>query len=487
MTLSDNAFSSAANQAFPSAVDPQSLLVLGKAPPCAAAAKQQLIPPPQPGNYLPFFQEWSQQLRTSLEQSLPAMPAVPKEAFVAACQSVQSAVTSKQSAEKVRDDIEKVKPVDEAALADAKQAVADAETAAQHALDACQAVAVDTILDDPASPVQHILTNDLFDDADLVTYTVLMHATPVLLAQWCDNDPAHAQQLLAALHDVPLLRLFLESGGARNGRYGRAVELYHQINILHQLPAPPSLCSSSSHNNNPVLQRLALAVALELADPYKLFDQAVEQIDAVQRYVHYEQAFLLGELDPAFGQFNVWELRQVVNSDATEGELSLGRQSLINYRPDFCLSTDALWRYCIIVRTDVLYTTPDWYKSRKSYDQILSGGGKVRTVECGNLFCSARTQASSTDRPRRMHFVVCLSTPPSFLLLLLDATVRTTGLVRSLRVQGLWYPHVGCPATRPRCHDPLDEERLGCLPRRWPVEELVGGPMRIGFPAGNAS
>ena len=140
---------------------------------------------------------------------------------------------------------------------------------------------------------------------------------------------------------------------------GRAVQIYHLIQPSH----------------HPVLQRLALAVALELANLYQLFNKK-GYTDALQRYVHYEQAFLLGELDPDFSHFNVWELRQVVNLDATEDKLSVGQQSVLNYRPNLALTQDAAWRYCFIVKSDVDYTNPDWYKDSPSYDQILLGGGK---------------------------------------------------------------------------------------------------------------
>ena len=99
-------------------------------------------------------------------------------------------------------------------------------------------------------------------------------------------------------------------------------------------------------------------------------------IDPIQRYVHYKQAYLMGELDPAFSTLTVWDLRMTVNSDASHDELSWGRHCLMNYRPDLILSRGPAWRYWFIVKSDVAYKAPDWYKDTKSYDQILSGGGK---------------------------------------------------------------------------------------------------------------
>jgi len=138
------------------------------------------------------------------------------------------------------------------------------------------------------------------------------------------------------------------------------------------------------------LQKLALAVALELCSPLKLFDSASKFVDPMQRYVHYEQAYLYGELDPAFEHFQVWEMRNIVNCDATDEELGWGRQCLMNYRPDIVNSDDPTWRYCAIVRTDVAYKNPDWYKNPHSYDQILAGGGKCGPrAWYGRFICKA--------------------------------------------------------------------------------------------------
>ena len=174
------------------------------------------------------------------------------------------------------------------------------------------------------------------------------------------------------------MRLCQASGGARNGKWGPAIRNYHELGV-----------AAKQNNNDRVLHDLALACALELADPYPLFNKQ-GFTDAKKRYVHYEQAYLLGELDASFSQFNVWELRQVINSDATEEELSWGRQCLQNYRPDIVLENNAQWQYCQIVKTDVGYTTPDWYKPIHSYDQILSGGGKCGPrAWYGRFICKA--------------------------------------------------------------------------------------------------
>jgi hypothetical protein len=255
------------------------------------------------------------------------------------------------------------------------------------------------------------------------------------------------------LRNGPWMRQFLEAGGPRNGKYGPALEIYAQIQF------------ESTKTTHPVLSRLALAVALELADPHPLFMEQGAMTNALQRYQHYQQAYLTGDLDPAFGQFTVWELRHAINSDATEDELAWGRASLQAYRPDLALIADnnEQWRYCYLVKSDVTYAKPDWYKSPRSYDQILSGGGKVR------LLCPCVSRLVS-NKERVPWCWLCADTHilaadgncpcPAF------CTVRPSSVVWSLYLQSLWDSYVGRPTTRSRRHDALDAVRLGHLPRR---------------------
>jgi hypothetical protein len=231
-------------------------------------------------------------------------------------------------------------------LADADKAIADATAAQDSAKKSCQSIAAASLL---PGLEQCFLSAD-YDDSDLVTYTVLTQGTAQGLADWCEASPEQADQLMSALKDTTLLRLFLQSGGARNGKYGPAVQAYRR------------LTQSSNVAHHAFLHDLALATSLELSDPYDLFNQR-GKTDIVMRYTHYEQAYLLGELDPHFGTLNVWELRHVVNSDATEDELSWGRRSLEAYRPDICLWSDEQWSYCEVVKTDVAYKDPEYVLS----------------------------------------------------------------------------------------------------------------------------
>ncbi|MFN7342793.1 MAG: hypothetical protein ACK5TA_05600, partial [bacterium] len=78
-------------------------------------------------------------------------------------------------------------------------------------------------------------------------------------------------------------------------------------------------------------------------------------VDPVKRYLHYEKAYLDGELDPAFKDLTTWEYRFVINSDVPDEITTWGRKMLQTYRPDHIYMADYGWRYVSAVRTEVPY------------------------------------------------------------------------------------------------------------------------------------
>ena len=81
-------------------------------------------------------------------------------------------------------------------------------------------------------------------------------------------------------------------------------------------------------------------------------------IEQVPRYLHYEKAFLDGELDPAFPDFNTWECRYIANDPYSNEDLAWFREMLRTYRPDHITTDDYKWRYIRIVKSDVPYCSP---------------------------------------------------------------------------------------------------------------------------------
>jgi len=208
-------------------------------------------------------------------------------------------------------------------------------------------------------------------DAKLAKCVVLTSATPRGLAEFAQQDPDKAALVEKLLANDSLMMEMLVAGGAKFGQYGKAIEIYSAIQ------------KASSKATEGTLQRLALATSLEHARPItqsNAQDQtnAPSTVDPVKRYLHYEKAFLDGELDPAFKNFSTWEYRMVVNCEVPDEILTWGREMLRNYRPDHIYSADYGWRYVSSVKTEVPYGSQNVKNDLPSLQQqqniIMNGG-----------------------------------------------------------------------------------------------------------------
>lgn len=215
-----------------------------------------------------------------------------------------------------------------------------------------------------------VLANDELD-ATLVKGAVLANATPHRLAEFAQLGDEQAALVETLLAETGLMKEMLIAGGAESGKYGQAMQIYTAIQ------------KASSKAREGLFHRLALAVSLEHAEPIRqnnAKDQtdAPEYVDPVKRYLHYEKAYLDGELDPAFKDFSTWEYRMVVGCDAPDEILSWGRQMLRNYRPDHIYNPSYGWRYSGAVKTEVPYGSQNVKNdlpSLQSYQNIIKDGG----------------------------------------------------------------------------------------------------------------
>jgi len=213
-----------------------------------------------------------------------------------------------------------------------------------------------------------LLTSDKLD-AQLVKFVVLFEATPQGLAKFAEQGAAQAALVEQLLADDALMKRMVLADGAAGGNYGRAMEIYTAIQ------------KASPKAKEGVLQRLALATALEHAVPVKQDNPAEQKespttVDPIKRYLAYEKAYLGGELDPAFKDLTVWDLRFVVNGDEPDEIAAWGREMLRNYRPDTIMDMGPDWRYILAVRTDVRYCKPKGdLPSLQQYQNIIMNGG----------------------------------------------------------------------------------------------------------------
>ncbi len=202
-------------------------------------------------------------------------------------------------------------------------------------------------------------------DAMLVKCTILSAATPLGLAEFAANGTAEEALVDRLLGDSVLMRDMLVAGGAREGKYGNAMQILSNINKASDtLPltkpvAPRSLWDDRSPET--MLHRLALGTALGHAAPiqtsYTELNASDAFVDPVVRYLNYEKAYKAGELDPAIEVLTTFECRHTTDSDALEEDLAWLRDTMAIYRPDN-IARPYHWRYAEAVHTDVAYGHP---------------------------------------------------------------------------------------------------------------------------------
>lgn len=198
-----------------------------------------------------------------------------------------------------------------------------------------------------------LLSGDALD-GKLVKAAVLRHGTPAGLAEFAQQSDARKALLDKLFADGVLMKQMVMSGGANGGEYGESMQVYTAI-----LEA-----SEKARQPGTIFQRMALGTALHqpwLEDEEKgsvnapVFADNTNPDGQVERYLHYEKAFLDGELDPHFKDFNAWECRFITNDPYSNEELTWVRQMLRNFRPDHITNPDPTWRYVGMVKSDFPY------------------------------------------------------------------------------------------------------------------------------------
>lgn len=285
-----------------------------------------------------------------------------------------------------------------------------AHKAAQTALDDATANELKAAKDLLAG-VEPFLASDKLD-AKLVKCAVLSDATPKGLAEFAQQGKERESMVEKLLADTAMMKAMLAAGGAKSGKFGEAMEIYTGIQ------------KASPRAKDGVFQRLALATCLEHAVPVnqdtpKTVTDAPAVVDPVKRYLHFEKAHLGGELDPAFKDLSVWELRNVVNGDEPDEMLTWGREMLRNYRPDHVLNPDDGWRYSAAVTTDVKYGSQNVDKDLpelQRYQNIMKNGGVCGRRAFFGRFILRAFGIPTLARPQRGHAALARWTPDGWIV-----------------------------------------------------------------------
>ena len=199
--------------------------------------------------------------------------------------------------------------------------------------------------------VDAFLSSDALDQK-LIKCAIYACATPVGLAHFAQMGAVEEGLVAGLLRDNDLMRKMIVAGGAQMGRFGDAMRIYRGI-----------LEASEHAREAGPLNRFAIGLSCALALPVQERAHTAmgsreswpRHIDPVARYLHYEKAFLDGELDPAFKMLTAWDCRFIPVSPCTDEELAWGREMLRMYRPDHVVNPDYKWRHSALVKTDIKY------------------------------------------------------------------------------------------------------------------------------------
>ncbi len=317
--------------------------------------------------------------------------------------------------------------------------------------------------------IQSFLENGELDSS-LVKFVVLYQATPEGLTQFAKQSTENARLLEQLLSDPKLMQQMLVADGAKRKRLGRNQE--GPAEFGQAMAIYSKIRKASKRSNSGVLQRLAVAVSLEHSVPIVQVNptaktDAAKTVDPVKRYLHFEKAYLDGELDAAFKQLSTWELRMVVDGDEPDETLAWGRRMLRNFRPDHIFNANMGWRYVNIVGSDVKYGSQNVKHDRpelQKYQNILMNGGVCGRRAFFGRFILRAFGIPTIARPSRGHGALAHWTP--------DGWVVNLG--------GAW----GCGWTKTRYKDDVDflantqarDDRVAFMKvkrARW-IGDLVG-------------
>lgn len=276
------------------------------------------------------------------------------ERFVEACQAFQDAKDAKDAAEADLDELTRTGGSE--ARAEAEEMLTMWSRAMKDSLASCV---------EAAKPILEAIDLTEYDlEMSLLRTAVLTRATSKGLAKFANESDLNGQLVETLLNSKKIMKEMLLQGGARDHEYGMCMKSYTQI-----------MASIEKDRFHKVNKKLAMAAALEFCSKQAEFDTS-NGVNAQKRFSHYDKAHRKGELDPAFTHFKTWEYRMAICSDAPNEQLKWGRSMQMNYCPHIATIYNEKFRYCYQVASDVGYRDPTWTSSPRTYQQVLSGGGR---------------------------------------------------------------------------------------------------------------
>jgi hypothetical protein len=188
----------------------------------------------------------------------------------------------------------------------------------------------------------------------LVKGAIIAQSTPEKLAEFASKGKQNKKLLKRLFGDTQLMKEMLLHGGAVKYEYGEAIRIF--VDCMEVDKSSKKKTGEKNKEDeegedfednewSKVHRKIALACALELASPMYEFD-TVTNVDPVARYKHFVEAHKAGELDPSFPYFSIWEMRQIVNCDAPNDQMSWCRNMVSSLISDGSNRVVKLKLYC---------------------------------------------------------------------------------------------------------------------------------------------
>ena len=166
----------------------------------------------------------------------------------------------------------------------------------------------------------------------LVKGAIISQATPKKLSDFASKGKQNKNLLKRLFGDTQLMKEMLHHGGAAKYEYGEAIRIFVDCMEVDKSSKKERVNDDADSDDDfedddwsKVHRKIALACALELSSPMYEFDTS-NTVDPVARYKHFVDAYRAGELDASFPYFSVWEMRQIVNCDAPNDQMSWCRK-----------------------------------------------------------------------------------------------------------------------------------------------------------------
>jgi len=263
-----------------------------------------------------------------------------------------------------------------------------------------------------------VITSDKLD-TQLARFMVINEAHPYWLAAYAQQGTEYAERIERLLGNTPLMLRMLVADGPTWGKFPKAMEIYETIQ------------QTSPRAKDGMFERLALAVSLEHAQPLpesnsdqngfgEAHTESTTYVDPVDRYLHYEKAWLDGELDHHFDKHDVWSLRMCVDSYQTSEYLAWGRQMMRDYRPDLVTHPIETMRFSKVVDEEINYNSfflnNGWARPEleRMQNGLATGGICGLRAHFGGFILNA-FGVPTTPRGQRGHAALVRFTPDGWL------------------------------------------------------------------------